>query len=37
MTKVEVGFCAIIRDENFAVLEWRHGSRIYVYIWVELD
>ena len=35
MTKVEIGFRAIIRDENFAVLIGRHCSRIDVQIRIQ--
>ena len=36
VAEVEVGFGAIVGDEDFAVLEGRHGARIDVQIRVEL-
>ena len=35
MTQVEVSFSTIVGNENFAVLEGRHGARIHVQIWIE--
>jgi hypothetical protein len=36
VAEVEIGFGAVVGDENLAVLEWRHGARIDVEIRVEL-
>ena len=35
--KVEVGLCAVVGNEHFAVLIGRHGARINVEVGVELD
>ncbi len=37
VAQVEVGFCAVVGHENLAVLERRHGARIYVDVGVKLD
>ena len=34
--KIEIGFGAVIRDEDFAVLEGRHGAGINVEVGVKL-
>src|SRR6266700_6449234 len=34
--EVEVGFGAVIGDEDFAVLKRRHGAGIHVEVWIEL-
>jgi hypothetical protein len=34
--EIEVGFSAVVGDEDFAVLEGRHGARINVEVRVEL-
>ena len=36
VAEVEVGLCAVVGDEDFAVLEGRHGSGVDVEVWVEL-
>ena len=36
VAEVEVGFSAVVGDEDFAVLEGRHGSGIDVEVGVEL-
>ena len=36
MSEIEVGFGAVIGDEDFAVLEGRHGARINVEVRVKL-
>ena len=36
MAKIEIGFRAIIRDEDLAMLEWAHGAWIDVDIGVQL-
>jgi hypothetical protein len=35
VTKIEVGLCAVIRDEHFAVLRRRHRAGVDVEIGVE--
>lgn len=37
VTQIEVGFRAVIGHENFTVLEWTHGSRIHIDVWVQFD
>ena len=37
MAQVQVGFCAVIGHENFAVLEGRHRAGVYVDVGVKLD
>ena len=37
VAEVEVGFGAVIGDENFAVLEGRHGAGVDVEIRIKLD
>ena len=34
--EIEVGFGAVIGDEDFAVLKRRHGAGIHVQVWIEL-
>jgi hypothetical protein len=36
MTEVEIGFGAVVGDEDFAVLKGRHGPRVNVQVWIEL-
>ena len=36
MAKIEVGFGAVVGDEDFAVLERAHGARIHVDVGVQL-
>src|SRR4030095_4749727 len=35
MTKIEVGFCAVVQHINFAMLEWIHRPRIHIEIRIE--
>jgi hypothetical protein len=37
MPQVQVGLGAVVRDEHFAMLEWAHGARIHVDVWIQLD
>src|SRR5215217_1459214 len=37
MAQVEIGFGAVVSDENFAVLKRRHRTGIDVDVWIELD
>ena len=37
MTQIEVGFRAVVGHENFTVLEWTHGTRIHIDIWIQFD
>jgi hypothetical protein len=37
VAKVEVGFGAVVGDEDLAVLERGHGARIDVEVGVQLD
>src|SRR2546425_9618512 len=37
MTKIEISFRAVIRDENFAMLKRRHGPWIYVDVGIKLN
>ena len=34
---IKIRFCAIMGDENLAMLEWVHHACIYIEIWVNLD
>src|SRR5262249_50737670 len=36
VTKVQVGLGAVVGDKDFAVLKWRHRSRVDVYVRVQL-
>ena len=36
MSKIKVGFSAIIGNENLTVLDWRPGSRVNVQIRIKL-
>ncbi|MDR6152681.1 hypothetical protein QF021_000770 [Acidovorax delafieldii] len=37
VAQIQVGFCAVIGHEHLAVLERRHGARVYVDVGVKLD
>ena len=37
MAKIEVGFCAVSRDEDFTMLKGTHGSRIHVDVGIQFD
>ncbi|MDT4889364.1 hypothetical protein FQZ97_1260510 [compost metagenome] len=37
VAQVQVGFGAVVGDEDLAVLEGRHGARVHVDVRVELD
>ena len=36
MAQIQVGFGAVVQDENFAVLIWAHGSGVHINVGVEL-
>ena len=36
VTKIEVGFCAVVGHEDLAVLEGVHGARVHIDIWIQL-
>ena len=36
VAKIEIGFGAVVSDEDLAVLKWRHRSGIHVQVGVEL-
>ena len=35
MTKIQICFCAVIRDEYFSVLDWVHSSGVYIDVGVK--
>ena len=36
VAQIQVGFGAVVGDENFAVLEGAHGARIHIDVGIEL-
>ena len=35
VSKIQIGFCTVICYKYFAMLNWVHGSRIHIDIWIK--
>ena len=36
VAQVQVRLCSVICDEHLSMLQRRHGSRVYIHVWVQL-